>query len=288
MALTGQQAYVLSKKFTQDTAEEFGAVKGANCQIKSIVKANGRSTVTFLWKNSQDVTQESTMIVEDGTPIYVWQPDTEYEYGDLAIYASAFYRCTTPNHDHEFDSTKWSEIGSPDGNYDIVETASMLPPIFTAADRKMYYCIDEDIFYLWDGSAWVKRQQSKVQYDVMPTAGLDYVGKVIQYVGNTTPTYTKGYWYSCEEGETQGTYEWVAVVSKTTVDDELSLVSENPVQNKVITEALNAITMPDEISSAEAQADFEAVFGNDVTVNPNLLTASSTVFDSSDVTIVDP
>lgn len=72
------------------------------------------------------------------------------------------------------------------------------------------------------------------------------------------------------------------------VDDELSLVSENPVQNKVITQALNNIELPDEITASEAHDDFEAVFGSGTTGNPNLLTASATVFDSSDVTIVDP
>lgn len=44
----------------------------------------------------------------------------------------------------------------------------------------------------------------------------------------------------------------------------------------------------EEITVSEAQADFEVVFGNDVTANPNLLTASSTILDSSDVAIVDP
>ncbi len=188
--------YALSKKYTNDTAEEFGAVKGANCQIKSIVKANNRNTVTFLWKNSQDVEQESVMIVEDGTPIYEWHSGDSYEYGDLCIYASCFYRCTTPNHDVEFDSDKWSEIGSPDGNYDIVQTSSMLPPIFTAADRKMYYSIEDECFWLWNGSAWVK-QRTLSQYSTMPAAGASYVGRIVQYIGATNVNYTEGYYYKC-------------------------------------------------------------------------------------------
>lgn len=44
----------------------------------------------------------------------------------------------------------------------------------------------------------------------------------------------------------------------------------------------------EEITTSEAHDDFEAVFGSGTTGNPNLLTASATVFDSSDVTIVDP
>lgn len=188
--------YALSKKYTKDTAEEFGAVKGANCQIKSIVKANNRNTVTFLWKNSQDVEQESVMIVEDGTPIYEWHSGDSYEYGDLCIYASCFYRCTTPNHDVEFDSDKWSEIGSADGNYDIVQNSTLLPPIFTAADRKMYYSIEDECFWLWNGSAWVK-QRTLSQYSTMPTAGASYVGRIVQYIGATNVNYTEGYYYKC-------------------------------------------------------------------------------------------
>lgn len=44
----------------------------------------------------------------------------------------------------------------------------------------------------------------------------------------------------------------------------------------------------EEITTSEAHDDFEAVFGSGTTGNPNLVTVSPTVFDSSDVTIVDP
>lgn len=83
-------------------------------------------------------------------------------------------------------------------------------------------------------------------------------------------------------------YKFDAKTSVIAVDDELSTTSENPVQNKVITAALNAIALPEEITASEAHDDFEAVFGSGTTGNPNLITASATVFDSSDVTIVDP
>lgn len=44
----------------------------------------------------------------------------------------------------------------------------------------------------------------------------------------------------------------------------------------------------EEITVSEAHDDFEAVFGSGTAGNPNLVTVSPTVFDSSDVTIVDP
>lgn len=150
--------YALCKKFTkqyvEETAAQFGALKGASCTIKSIVKQNGQSVVTFEWKNNEGETRESVMYVDDGTPIYVWTPNFSYKYGDLAIYGDSFYRCITPNSDASFDSLKWNPIGSPDGDYDIVQSADYLPQRFTPADRKMYYCIDNDCFYLWDGEKW--------------------------------------------------------------------------------------------------------------------------------------
>lgn len=147
-------SYALSKRYCDETVIGLGYLKGANCTIKSIVHQDGINTVTFEWTATNGTTRTQDMIVYDGTPIYVWESGNHYNYGDLVIYASQFYRCITPNSDIIFDSTHWNEIGSPDGNYDIVETKTVLPTRFTAADRKMYYVIDEAAFYLWTGYVW--------------------------------------------------------------------------------------------------------------------------------------
>lgn len=157
--------YVLSKKYTDETAIQFGGLKGAPCKIKSVIKENGQSIITFEWKNDDGDTRESKMYVEDGTPIYTWTSGNSYEYGDLAIYESCFYRCILANSDATFDQTKWNAIGSPDGNYDIVQNSSMLPPRFTAADRKLYYCIEDSIFFLWDGTQWVPQYPPTISND---------------------------------------------------------------------------------------------------------------------------
>lgn len=152
-------SYALSRKFTEDTVIGLGALKGANCTIKSIVHQDGINTVTFEWTGTDGTTKTSEMIVNDGTPIYTWISGNHYLYGDLVIYASNFYRCIFENSDVVFNNTHWNEIGSPDGNYDIVETATELPTRFTAADRKMYYVIDESAFYLWTGERWVLQER---------------------------------------------------------------------------------------------------------------------------------
>lgn len=149
--------YALSRKYTDESLKGVGALKGSPCEIKSVVHRDGQNIITFSWKTIDDEERIQEVIVEDGTPIYVWTPGNTYKYGDLVIYESAFYRCIIENNDVIFDDTKWNEIGSPDGNYDIVQNATFLPNRFTAADRKMYYSIADKFFWLWDGTSWVQQ-----------------------------------------------------------------------------------------------------------------------------------
>lgn len=171
--MNSQQSFVLSKKYTDETAAQFGGLKGASCTIKSIKHQGDRNIVTFEWTNNAGDTRTSDMVVRDGTPIYVWEPGTTYHYGDLAIYASCFYRCITENSDVVFDNTKWNEIGSPDGNYDIVQDKTMLPTTFTPADRKMYFSIDDNFFWLWNGTEWVDCQPATIPLDKIDDLFLD-------------------------------------------------------------------------------------------------------------------
>lgn len=155
-------SYALSKRYTDDTVIGLGYLKGANCTIKNIVHQDGINTVTFEWTATDGTTRTSEMIVNDGTPIYVWESRHHYNYGDLVIYESAFYRCISENNDVVFNHLHWNEIGSPDGNYDIVESSAELPARFTAADRKMYYSITDGYFWLWNGITWVDQHPATI------------------------------------------------------------------------------------------------------------------------------
>ena len=151
-----KKAWLLSKKYTDETAIQFGGLKGANAKITSVEKNNGQNIITFQWKNDDDDVRETKVYVDDGTPIYNYTTGYTYKYGDLVIYESAFYRCIVDEYVAEpvLDETKFNEIGSPDGSYDIVQNSSQLPPRFTSADRKMYYSIDDKAFWLWNGTEW--------------------------------------------------------------------------------------------------------------------------------------
>lgn len=207
--MNSTQAYALAKKYTDDTAIQFGGLKGAPCTIKSITKQDGQNIVIFEWKNDQGDTRESTMYVDDGTPIYVWESGNTYHYGDLVIYESCFYRCIVENSDVEFDDTKWNEIGSPDGNYDIVQNSSLLPVRFTPADRKMYYSIEDGFFWLWNGISW-ESQKTLTQFDNIPTASSPFLNKLIQYTGPDTTDFKMGMFYKCIQDQSSQ-YVWVNV-----------------------------------------------------------------------------
>ena len=51
--------------------------------------------------------------------------------------------------------------------------------------------------------------QGEMQFTAMPTAGADYLGKVVQFLGATDSTYTHGYYYECvSDGASTPTYSW--------------------------------------------------------------------------------
>lgn len=155
-------SYILSKKYTDDTVIGLGALKGANATIKNVVHEHGINTVTFEWTATDGTIKTTEMKVYDGTPIYAWTSGESYDVGDLAIYSANLYQCIVANSDISFNSNKWQSIGGSggDSNYGIVETVSLLPNIFTINDRKMYYVIDESIFYLWNGLIWEQQEKS--------------------------------------------------------------------------------------------------------------------------------
>lgn len=157
--------YALSKKYTDNSLIGIGALKGAPCKVKKVETVNDQVIITLEWKDDLDNTHESKVTLQNGTPIYEWRSGMAYNYGDLAIYEAEFYRCTTPNSDVVFNPAHWAEIGSPDGNYDIVEKLSDLPVRFSAADRKMYFVIDEGYFYLWNGTEWVSQEPAAIPLD---------------------------------------------------------------------------------------------------------------------------
>ena len=64
--MTGLQAYVLSKKYTAQSLDGVGALKGAPCTIKSTTETDEGTIVVFEWTDNNGITQETTILVKNG------------------------------------------------------------------------------------------------------------------------------------------------------------------------------------------------------------------------------
>lgn len=57
----------------------------------------------------------------------------------------------------------------------------------------------------------VSDKQDVIQYSTMPTASASNLGKIIQFTGTTTSTYTNGYFYKCTSSGSPATYSWTNI-----------------------------------------------------------------------------
>lgn len=53
----------------------------------------------------------------------------------------------------------------------------------------------------------LNEKEDKFRYSTMPTANVDYLNKIVEYIGTTDSTYTNGYFYQCRFDGTN--YNWV-------------------------------------------------------------------------------
>lgn len=59
----------LSKKFTEDTAIQVGAVKGANCKIAGYRDLGEKTELTFSWKNDSNETRQTVVLIPNGISV---------------------------------------------------------------------------------------------------------------------------------------------------------------------------------------------------------------------------
>ena len=165
--------YALAKKYTDDTVIGLGGLKGAPCKVKSVIKNDGRSIVTLEWEDSTGGIYESYVYVNDG--ISTWISGRDYAINDIVIKDEILYACKTANSDIVFDESKWTIVSSGVGDYYIINTLSERPSTLSPTDRKIYYCIETNIFYLWNGTKWsdintgIKiKELTQAEYDALP------------------------------------------------------------------------------------------------------------------------
>jgi hypothetical protein len=73
----------------------------------------------------------------------------------------------------------------------------------------------------------------------MPEPSQDLAGLIVLYNGASTVNYTNGYFYKCKGSSEGGVtiYSWKRI----NLDDDLSTSSTNPVENRIITNAINKL-----------------------------------------------
>lgn len=170
--------YALSKKYTDETAVQFGGLKGAPCKVQSVVKIDGRSVVTLEWKNDAGDIRTSEVYVNDG--VSTWISGRSYAINDVVVNDDKLYICKVANSDVTFDEDKWAVISSgaeDSGQFHVIDTLAQRPSDLTSLDREMYYCIADSNYYLWDGFQWnvvnagLKiRELTKEQYEALTPA----------------------------------------------------------------------------------------------------------------------
>ena len=148
-----------------------------------------------------------------------------YQYtGASGTYeTNMFYRCI---YDYPLGEYRWEEVIF----HATVTVDSELSSVSTNPVQNMVV------------KAAIDTKQDKIQYTTMPSAQ-DNLGHIVQYTGVTTANYLNGYFYKAVYDSKNDTYVWIPVKfsADMLVDNALSTTSENPVQNKVITGAINDI-----------------------------------------------
>ena len=193
--MTGATAWVLSRKYTEDSVIGLGAIKGASCTIKTIVPYTAPSgqtgnTVTFEWTANDGVTKQTqSMNVMDGVTIT-----------NIALDAN----------DHLiFTLSDGTTIDSGKGIYTpYARNTTTVDPDQPAKVTSTVDPVTKRVAFDFE----IPRGE-KAQYDTMPIPDATQVGKVIQYTGNTTADYTHNYFYECIEdtSTSPSTYSWVNV-----------------------------------------------------------------------------
>ena len=205
--MDGIIAYILSKKYTNDTVIGMGAIKGAACQVQSINKVGKTTTITLEWEDNVGGVHTQAFDVEDGVDGVSVVGATIDTNGHLILTLS---------------DTNTIDCGKVLPQYDTMPSPSasnegqVLQYIGTTNVNytKGYYyeCVEYPTSsgtYIWKN---IKVQDSEdiFRYNVIPSPSSSIEGAIIQYIGATNATYTNGYYYQCVESPVgSGTYVWV-------------------------------------------------------------------------------
>lgn len=129
----------------------------------------------------------------------VFSTASTYAVDDVVLYANNLYKCITAvTVAGAWDAAKWTQVkvsdicGGGGGTSDYSQLTNK-PSINSVTLSGNKTSADLGL-------------QDAIQIDTMPTASATYVGKIVQFIGTTTASYTHGYYYECINNG--GTYSW--------------------------------------------------------------------------------
>lgn len=91
------------------------------------------------------------------------------------------------------------KVANANGNFEIMSADGTIPEArladMTNAAQGQVLALDSNLNAVWQAGG--AGGNSVPQYDIMPTAGADNVGNIVQYAGTTDYDFTNGYFYKC-------------------------------------------------------------------------------------------
>ena len=183
----------------------------ANFEVKAASPVDARYQVNTL----ADLTDNNSWIT--GGIAYVYQGMQVYVKSEQKVYILVSNNFTTLNN--------WKELGSGnlvEGYFNktdnlFYEDSAYTTPI-SGEPNTIYISVDINKSYRYDdtNSIFVRLDNETgqiIQVDTMPTASVDEVDRIVQFIGTTTTDYKNGYFYKCVEDSTTtpSTYSWEVV-----------------------------------------------------------------------------
>ena len=187
----------------------------------------------------------------------------------------------------QYDTMPTASSENEDDTIQYIGATTSVAPIYT--NGYFYKCVAQGTdpeTYAWEQTnvqpnTDISEKEDVFRYTTMPTASQDNEGDIVQYIGTTTSTYTNGYFYKCIYED--DVYKWV----------------ESKTQETIVEQMVGATVYADGKSGSAPKpyiADRNrALFGDgkyhDIYTSASgstvLVTAESSAFDGSTVTITD-
>lgn len=119
--------YALSKKFTEETADSLGSLKGAPCEVQSIVdNEDGTHTITLRWESKSGTVQTQSFVISDGKQGPQGIPGPQGKTGDAGFAPQVEVEKSTENEyilkikdvDSDYDTPNLKGSGGISTSYD--------------------------------------------------------------------------------------------------------------------------------------------------------------------------